>query len=75
MEIRRQLGLNVQRFRREKGWSQEKLAFESELHRTYLSGIERGVRNPTITIVSRLAAALGTTAGSLLDAPPKGRRS
>lgn len=67
MNIRRRLGLNIQKLRREKGWSQEDLAFESGLHRTYVSGVERGVRNPTITIVAKLAAALGKTAGTLLD--------
>jgi len=74
MDVRRQLGLNVQRMRREKSWSQEDLAFESGLHRTYISGIERGVRNPTITIVQRLAKTLNTNAGSLLDAPARKAR-
>ena len=58
MDVRRQLGLNIQRIRREKDWSQEELAFESGVHRTYISGLERGVRNPTITIVARLAGTL-----------------
>ena len=66
MDIQRQLGLNVQKLRRAKGWSQEELAFESGLHRTYISGIERGVRNPTITIVERLAETLGVPPSSLL---------
>ena len=74
MDVRRQLGLNVQRVRREKGWSQEDLAFESGLHRTYISGIERGVRNPTVTIVQRLAKTLGTNTGSLLDPPARKTR-
>jgi transcriptional regulator with XRE-family HTH domain len=74
MEIRRQLGLNVQRLRREKGWSQEDLAFESRLHRTYISGIERGVRNPTVTIVAKLAKTLETTVGSLLEPSTKKTR-
>ena len=66
MDIRRQLGLNLQRLRREKGWSQEELAFEAELHRTYVSGVERGVRNPTIVIVARIAKALGVATAVLL---------
>lgn len=70
MDIRRRLGLNLQRARQEKGWSQEDLAFESGLHRTYISGIERGVRNPTITIVERLAETLGVRPGELLDREP-----
>jgi len=66
MDIRRQIGRNVQRLRLEKGWSQEGLAYEAGLHRTYVSGVERGVRNPTITIVARLAKALGVAPGELL---------
>ncbi|HLO79242.1 MAG TPA: helix-turn-helix transcriptional regulator [Magnetospirillum sp.] len=58
--------MNVQRLRRQKGWSQEALAFESGLHRTYISGIERGVRNPTIEIVDQLAQTLDVPASVLL---------
>jgi len=68
-----QLGLNAQRLRREKGWSQEDLAFESGLHRTYVSGIERGVRNPTVTVVAKLARTFGVPTGQLVD-PPKRHR-
>ncbi len=65
MDIRRRLGLNIQRLRREKGWSQEELADRAGLHRTYISGVERGVRNPTITIVEKLAATLGVSIGEI----------
>ena len=67
MDIRRQLGLNVRRIRAEKGWSQEDLAFESGLHRTYISGIERGIRNPTIVILAKLAETLEVEPGELLE--------
>jgi len=67
MDIRRQVGLNVQRIRRTRGWSQEELAFESGLHRTYISGIERGARNPTITVLKELADALGVPPSTLLE--------
>ena len=66
MDVRKRLGQNVQRLRREKGWSQEELADQSGLHRTYISGIERGVRNPTITIVERVASALGRPIGDVV---------
>jgi len=65
MDIRRRLGLNVRRLRRARGWSQEEFAERAGLHRTYVSGVERGVRNPTITIVERLAEALEATIGEL----------
>jgi len=58
MDIKQQVGANIARIRREQGISQEELAFRSGLHRTYISGVERGVRNPTITVLSEIAAAL-----------------
>jgi len=67
MDIRKQVGLNVKRLRQEKGWSQEEFAFESDLHRTYVSGIERGIRNPTVTTIRKLAVTLEVTPGELLD--------
>ena len=67
MDIRRQVGLNVLRIRRERGLSQEALAFEAEIHRTYVSGVERGVRNPTITVLAELATALKVLPHQLLE--------
>lgn len=71
MDIRRRLGLNLRRIREERELSQEELAFECGLHRTYVSGIERGVRNPTITVLERLAESLGVSPCSLIEAPAK----
>lgn len=51
MDIRTLVGLNVQRLRQETGWSQEELAFQSQLHRTYVSGVERGKLNPTVVVL------------------------
>ncbi|MEQ7874526.1 helix-turn-helix transcriptional regulator [Sphingomonas sp. ASV193] len=67
MDIRKRLGSNVKRLRNEKGWSQEEFADKADIHRTYVSDIERGARNPTITIVEKLATALTTTAAALLN--------
>jgi transcriptional regulator with XRE-family HTH domain len=61
------LGQNLRRLRREKGWSQEQFAFEAGLHRTYVSDLERGARNPTITVIEKLAAALGIAPSRLLE--------
>ncbi|MBI1292374.1 helix-turn-helix domain-containing protein [bacterium] len=66
MDIRRRLAKNLIRLRGERGWSQEDLADAAELHRTYVSGIERSVRNPTIVIIERLAKALRVSASELL---------
>jgi transcriptional regulator with XRE-family HTH domain len=51
-------GRNVAKIRAERGFSQDKLAEKADLDRTYLSGIERGVRNPGIKSVVRIAKAL-----------------
>lgn len=58
-------GRNVSRFRDEAGISQDKLAEKADIDRTYLSGIERGVRNPGIKVVIRLARALRVTVDQL----------
>jgi len=65
--ILERLGRNVRRLRNEKGWSQERLAFEAEVHRTYVSDIERAKRNPTATMLEKLAKPLGVAPGRLLD--------
>ena len=67
MDIRTRLGRNLRRLREEKGWSQEVFAFEAKIHRTYVSDIERGARNPTIVVLNKLAVALGVKPGQLLD--------
>lgn len=46
--------------------SQEEFAFESGLHRTYISGIERGARNPTVLVIQKLAVALDVAPATLL---------
>ena len=66
MDIRTVLARNLKRIREERGYSQEDLAFRADLHRTYVSGVERGVRNPTIVIVQKLAEALEVEAKDLL---------
>lgn len=67
MKIQEKLSRNLKRLRREKGWSQEDLAFEADLHRTYISDLERCARNPSILIIEKLAHGLGVKAGELLD--------
>ena len=67
MDVRQRLAVNMKRLRKERGWSQEVLAAEAGLDRTYISGIERRVKNPTITVVDRVAKALESDLGALLD--------
>ena len=59
------LGLNVRRARETKHLTQEKLAERAGLDPTYISGIERGLRNPGIKNVARLAKALGLSTSEL----------
>lgn len=59
-------GQSVRNLRLQLGISQEELAERAELHRTYISGIERGVRNVTLRSVERLAKALGVSTSDLL---------
>lgn len=69
MDVRSRLALNIKRLRKARGWSQEALADAVPIDRTYISGIERKVRNPTIDVIDRIARALDVPAGSLLDEP------
>ena len=63
--VLRKFGQSVAKLRRAKDLSQEALAEKADLDRTYLSDIERGVRNPGIKNVSRIAKALGVTTAEL----------
>ena len=65
MDVRERVGLNLQRLRREKGLSQEELSGRSGVHQTYLSGVERGKRNPTVTVLDKIARALEADIGDL----------
>ena len=53
--------------RQDRGWSQEAFAFEAKLHRTYISDLERGARNPTLTVVEKLATALKVIPSVLVE--------
>jgi transcriptional regulator with XRE-family HTH domain len=70
MDIRVVVGLNVQRIRRERAYSQEELSFRSGLTRAYLSGLEAGRRNPTIISLGKLADALEASVEDLVRKPP-----
>ena len=67
MDVRRRVGLNVKQLRQDLGISQEELAFECGLHRTYISGVERGVRNPTVVVLEKVAKALKVSSARLLE--------
>lgn len=60
-------GKRLARLRKERGWSQEQLALESGLARSYLGGIERGQRNIALLNICRLAETLNLPASELMD--------
>ena len=69
-------GKVLQRHRVAEGLSQEALAYEAGVHRTYVGLVERGLRNPTIDVGHAFAQALGTTLSQLvLEAETRVRRS
>jgi transcriptional regulator with XRE-family HTH domain len=63
---KRIVGSNIRCLRDARELSQEKLAFEAEIHLTYLGGIERGRRNPSLLVLARIAKALSVSPADLL---------
>jgi transcriptional regulator with XRE-family HTH domain len=71
MDIRQLVGRNVARLRRARGWTQEQLEARSGFSQHYLSGLERGLRNPTVVTVCQLASALEVDYLELLGPEPQ----
>jgi transcriptional regulator with XRE-family HTH domain len=65
--IVRALGRRIRQLRHDKGWSQEHLADEAGMHRTYMWGIEQGIRNPSVRHLVRLADALSVPLKALFE--------
>lgn len=78
MDWKAVVGGNVRRLRIERGLTQEQLAFEAALDLTYVGGIERGKRNPSLLVLVRIAEALQVDLIHLIDGkyePAAARRS
>ena len=67
MDMRRLVGRNVKRYRLEQGLTQEQFADKSGLSQQYLSGLERGRRNPTVVTLFELSSALGISHVALVE--------
>lgn len=68
-------GQRIVELRKAKGWSQEQLALESGLARSYVGGIERGQRNLALLNIYRLAETLGVPPAALLEPPTTNKRT
>ena len=75
MDIRGTFARNLRLARREKGFSQESLALEAGVDRTYVSALERGVYAASIDMVDKLAVVLGVEASALLQRPARSTRN
>jgi len=71
MDVRAQFGRNVRRLREKNGLSQEAFGFAAGIDRTYVSGVERGARNPTLTAAQKFADGLGIPLWRLLTDDPE----
>jgi ribosome-binding protein aMBF1 (putative translation factor) len=57
-DINKKVGFNIRKYREKKGWSQEQLALEADLHRAYIGQIERGEKNIGLVNLEKIARAL-----------------
>ena len=67
MDAGKAFGVVLRRLRQEAGLTQEQLGFEADLRRTYVSLLELGQQQPSLTTILKLATALGRRPGELLD--------
>lgn len=74
MDIQKRVAWNLRRLRVERGLSQEALAVDAEIDRTYVSKVERMMENPTIVILDRVARALGVDITELFKQPKTGEK-
>lgn len=63
-------GIRLAKLRKDKGWSQEKLSLESGVARSYLSGVERGLRNIALVNICKVAVTLDIPIPMLMDIEP-----
>ncbi|WP_312000865.1 helix-turn-helix domain-containing protein [Bradyrhizobium altum] len=71
MDLRETFATNLRRLRNKRRWSQDELAFEAEISRSYLSKLEKGTYYVSIKIIGRLADKLDVEPAEFLKRPPK----
>ncbi len=67
MTVNKQLGYRIRYLREEKGLSIEALALEADINRNYLGDLERGMRNPTVVVLNKIAKALEVDLSTLFE--------
>jgi transcriptional regulator with XRE-family HTH domain len=72
MRARALVAWNLRRIRVDRGIPQEQLAYDAEIDRSYMGGLERQTENPTIDLLDRLAKTLGVHLSEFFLQPPKG---
>jgi transcriptional regulator with XRE-family HTH domain len=73
MDLRQVFAANLRRLRHAKGLSQEDLAYEADVNRSYMSTLERGATYPGLEIIGKLAGVLGVEPAELLRLPARRR--
>lgn len=74
MDAQSLVAQNLRRIRVERRLSQENLAVDASVDRTYVSRLERGMENPTVAVLERLANALGVRIPDFFIEPPQGAK-
>ena len=74
MALRETFARNLRKYRLESGLSQEALAADAEIDRTYVSALERGVYSASIDMIEKLASVLNVDPSRLLEGSTKHRR-
>lgn len=74
-DLRPHLGARVRALRTAAGLTQEQLAERADMHWTFISGVERGLKDPRLNTIGRIADALGVTADALLRPARRTKRS
>lgn len=69
-----ELGNRIRKKRKERGWTQEELAEEANIDRSYIGGVERGERNLTFTVLCEICSALECDVAALTNDLPRSRR-
>jgi len=68
LEVEKVFGSELRKMRKERGLTQEELAARADIERTFVSFLERGLRQPTLTSILKIAGGLGVSAASIVDA-------